>query len=42
MRQTDAMAGKAKEIADYRHEGASRLNNPTAALAREDVAPVRG
>jgi len=34
------MAGKAKEIADYRHEAASRLNNPTAALAREDVAPV--
>jgi adenine-specific DNA-methyltransferase len=40
MRQTDAMAGKAKKIADYRHEAASRLNNPTAALAREDVAPV--
>lgn len=34
------MAGKSKEIADYRHEAASRLNNPTAALAREDVAPV--
>lgn len=34
------MAGKAKEVGDYRHEGATRLNNPTAALAREDVAPV--
>jgi len=40
MRETDDMAGKAKEISDYRHEAASRLNNPTAALAREDVAPV--
>ncbi len=34
------MAGKAKEVADYRHDAATRLNNPTAALAREDVAPV--
>ncbi|MEJ7718251.1 MAG: hypothetical protein WKF31_09920 [Thermoleophilaceae bacterium] len=42
MRKTDGMAGKAKTIGDYRHEEASRLNNPTATLAREDVAPVRG
>jgi adenine-specific DNA-methyltransferase len=34
------MATKRKEIGDYRHEGATRLNNPTAALAREDVAPA--
>src|SRR3954470_9561137 len=34
------MAGKQKEVDDYRHEDAKRLNNPTAALAREDVAPV--
>lgn len=34
------MAGKRKEVGDYRHEQATRLNNPTAALAREDVAPV--
>lgn len=25
---------------DYRHDQATRLSNPTAALAREDVAPV--
>ena len=31
---------KPKEVGDYRHEDATRLNNPTAALAREDVAPV--
>src|SRR4051812_4614941 len=29
-----------RPVADYRHEEARRLNNPTAALAREDVAPV--
>lgn len=29
-----------KQVGDYRHVDASRLNNPTAALAREDVAPV--
>lgn len=29
-----------KKVGDYRHVDASRLNNPTAALAREDVAPV--
>lgn len=34
------MAGKTRQVADYRHEDATRLNNPTAALAREDVAPV--
>lgn len=34
-----ATRGK-KEVGDYRHEDARRLNNPTAALAREDVAPV--
>ncbi|HEX2412326.1 MAG TPA: hypothetical protein VHJ39_14260 [Solirubrobacteraceae bacterium] len=27
-------------MGDHRHEHATRLNNPTAALAREDVAPV--
>src|SRR3954453_7490664 len=32
--------GKGKAVGDYRHEQATRLNNPTAALAREDVAPV--
>jgi adenine-specific DNA-methyltransferase len=34
------MAAKRKEVGDYRHEQATRLNNPTAALAREDLAPV--
>jgi adenine-specific DNA-methyltransferase len=34
------VAAKHKEVSDYRHEDATRLNNPTAALAREDVAPV--
>lgn len=34
------VAAKPKEVGDYRHEDATRLNNPTAALAREDVAPV--
>lgn len=29
-----------KEVGDYRHEDARRLNNPTAARAREDIAPV--
>ena len=33
-------ATKRKEVDDYRHESARRLNNPTAALAREDIAPV--
>ena len=31
---------KAKDVADYRHQQATRLNNPTAALAREDVEAV--
>jgi adenine-specific DNA-methyltransferase len=31
---------KRKKVEDYRHESATRLNNPTAALAREDVAPI--
>jgi adenine-specific DNA-methyltransferase len=34
------MASKRKEVGDYRHEEATRLNNPTAALAREDLAPI--
>lgn len=34
------MAAKRKEVGDYRHEVATRLNNPTAALAREDLAPI--
>ena len=34
------MAARGKEVGDYRHENARRLNNPTAALAREDIAPV--
>src|SRR4051812_38660265 len=33
-------ATKRKEVDDYRHESARRLNNPTAAPAREDIAPV--
>src|SRR3954467_14162347 len=33
-------AARGKEGGDYRHESARRLNNPTAALAREDVAPI--
>lgn len=35
-----AIATGGKKVGDYRHTDASRLNNPTAALAREDVAPV--
>ena len=34
------MGARGKEVGDYRHENARRLNNPTAALAREDIAPV--
>jgi adenine-specific DNA-methyltransferase len=34
------MAAKRKEVDDYRHEEATRLNNPTAALARDDVAAI--
>ncbi|MDQ3727985.1 MAG: site-specific DNA-methyltransferase, partial [Actinomycetota bacterium] len=34
------MAKAARSVEDYRHERARRLNNPTAALAREDVASV--
>jgi len=34
------VTAKPKEVGDYRHEDATRLNNPTAALARQDVAPV--
>src|SRR4051794_40561700 len=34
------VGAQGKEVGDYRHENARRLNNPTAALAREDVAPV--
>lgn len=34
------MPGGKKQVSDYRHEEATRLNNPTAALAREDVAPI--
>jgi adenine-specific DNA-methyltransferase len=34
------VTARGKEVGDYRHENARRLNNPTAALAREDIAPV--
>jgi hypothetical protein len=40
MPERRVVATKGKEIGDYRHEDATRLNNPTAALAREDVAPI--
>jgi adenine-specific DNA-methyltransferase len=40
MPERRVVAPKGKEVGDYRHEHATRLNNPTAALAREDVAPV--
>lgn len=36
----EPMASKRKEVGDYRHEEATRLNNPTAALACEDLAPI--
>ena len=32
-----ARRAKQKEVADYRHEQAKRLNNPPAGLAREDI-----
>lgn len=35
-----ARAKKKKQVDDYRHDGARRLNNPPAALAREDLAEV--
>jgi adenine-specific DNA-methyltransferase len=35
-----ARAKKAKQVDDYRHEGSTRVNNPTAALAREDLSEV--
>lgn len=35
-----ARAGKKKQVDDYRHDGAKRLNNPPAALAREDLDEV--
>jgi adenine-specific DNA-methyltransferase len=34
------MAAKSKKVDDYRHDEATRLNNPTAALARDDVAAI--
>jgi len=39
---TDGTRAKrqAKDVGDYRHQDATRLNNPTAALAREDIAPI--
>ena len=35
-----ARAKKTKQVDDYRHGGAKRLNNPPAALAREDLDEV--
>jgi adenine-specific DNA-methyltransferase len=35
-----ARRAKNKEVEDYRHEQATRLNNPPAALAREDLDEV--
>jgi adenine-specific DNA-methyltransferase len=32
--------GNGKQVGDYRHTEATRLNNPTAALAREDIEQV--
>ena len=40
MPERRVVAKRGKEVGDYRHENATRLNNPTAALAREDVAPI--
>jgi adenine-specific DNA-methyltransferase len=40
MAERRGVGARGKEVGDYRHENARRLNNPTAALAREDVAPV--
>ena len=40
MPERRVVAAGRKEVGDYRHENATRLNNPTAALAREDVAPI--
>jgi adenine-specific DNA-methyltransferase len=35
-----ARAKKTKQVDDYRHDRAKRLNNPPAALAREDLSEV--
>src|SRR3954462_6739744 len=40
MPERRVVGARGKEVGDYRHENARRLNNPTAALAREDIAPV--
>jgi hypothetical protein len=40
MPERRVVAARGKEVSDYRREAETRLNNPTAALAREDVAPI--
>jgi hypothetical protein len=40
MTERRVVAKTGKEVGDYRHENATRLNIPTAALAREDLAPI--